>query len=376
MSRTVCLAADAMAYPTGGGHLWVYLNWALSLQAAGCRVIWLERVHPQQPPERWVPAARELVDRVRGFGLDAPLCVYRTVEGEPVDEAPAGTMALRDAYSADALVSLRYGLNGDIVRRFRRSALVDIDPGLLQVWTAQGQVALPRYDRYFSIGENMTGPGSRIPDTGHAWTHTPPCVALDAWVSGPPPAGARFTTVTHWYADEWVTDRGDAYCNNKREGFLPYLDLPARTSVPLELAVCLGDDPLERAGLERRGWSIRESSDVSSTPAEYQSYIRGSLGEFSCAKPSCLRLQAAWVSDRTICYLAAGRPVVVQHTGPSRFLPDAGGMFRFRTPDEAVRALETVMGDYAAQSVLARRLAEDYFDGRRVAGRLLDELMG
>ena len=376
MRRTVCLAADAMAYPAGGGHLWVYLNWALSLQAAGCRVIWLERVHPKQRPEHWVPLARKLVGGVRGLGFAGVLCAYRTVEGEPLEEAPPGTMALRDALSADALISLRYGLNGDIVRRFRRSALVDIDPGLLQVWAAQGQVALPRYSRYFTIGENMSGPASRIPDTGHAWTHIPPCVALDAWASGPPPAGARFTTVTHWYADEWVTDRGDTYCNNKREGFLPYLDLPAQTSAPLELAACLGHDPLERAGLERRGWSIKEAAEVSGTPANYREYIRGSLGEFSCAKPSCLRLQAAWASDRTICYLAAGRPVVVQYTGPSRFLPDAGGMFRFHTPDEAARALEAVMNDYAAQSVLARRLAEDYFDGRRVAARVLDELIG
>ncbi len=376
MNRTVCLAADAMAYPTGGGHLWVYLNWALSLQAAGCRVIWLERVHPKADPARWVPAARDLADRVRGFGLEAPLALYRTVEGEPVPEAPPGTLSLRDALGADALFSLRYGLNGDIVRRFRRSALVDIDPGLLQVWAAQGQVVLPAYDRYFTIGENMSGPGSRIPDTGRAWEHTAPCVALGTWASCAPPAGARFTTVTHWYADEWVTDRGDTYCNNKREGFLPYLDLPARTRAPLELAVCLGGDGLERAGLERRGWHIRESADVSATPADYRDYIRGSLGEFSCAKPSCLRLQAAWVSDRTICYLAAGRPAVVEHTGPSRFLPDAGGLFRFRNPDEAVRALEAVMEDYAEQSVLARRLAEDYFDGRRVAGRVLDALIG
>jgi len=104
---------------------------------------------------------------------------------------------------------------------------------------------------------------------------------------------------------------------------------------------------------------------------EYASYIGQSLGEFSCAKPSCIRLQNAWLSDRTLCYLAAGKPAVVQHTGPSRFIPEAAGLFRFHDLPEAVSCLEGVMHDYENQCRLARALVEERFDARKVAAQLL-----
>jgi len=88
-----------------------------------------------------------------------------------------------------------------------------------------------------------------------------------------------------------------------------------------------------------------------------------------------LRLQNAWISDRTICYLASGKPAVVQHTGPSRFLPDAGGLFRFRTLDEAAACLEAVGDDYDRQCQLARSLAEEFFDARTVLRRVLDRAL-
>ena len=93
-------------------------------------------------------------------------------------------------------------------------------------------------------------------------------------------------------------------------------------------------------------------------------------------KPACVRLQNAWVSDRTLCYLASAKPAVVQHTGPSRFLPEAAGMFRFRNLQEAARCLEQVAGDYERQCRLARALAEEHFDARKVVGRLLERALG
>ncbi len=120
---------------------------------------------------------------------------------------------------------------------------------------------------------------------------------------------------------------------------------------------------------------MRHSHDVSSTPWEYQDYIQYSLGEFSCVKPSCIRLQNAWVSDRTLCYLASGKPAVVEHTGPSRFLPDAAGLFRFRDVGEAVRCLETAAADYEGQCRLARALAEEYFDAPKVVGSVLERAL-
>ena len=140
---------------------------------------------------------------------------------------------------------------------------------------------------------------------------------------------------------QWVEDAGGYYRNDKRSGFEPFLDLPRHTAQPLELALCLADDEGDdRRVLQERGWRVRHAYSVTSTPWDYQGYIQASQGEFSCVKPSCVRLANAWVSDRTLCYLASGKPAVVQHTGPSRFLPDAEGLFRFRDVGEAARCLE------------------------------------
>jgi len=120
---------------------------------------------------------------------------------------------------------------------------------------------------------------------------------------------------------------------------------------------------------------LRDSRQAVTTPEDYRRYVQQSRGEFTCVKPSCVHLQNAWVSDRSLCYLASGKPVIIEHTGPSRILPDAAGMFRFRTPDEAVRCIETVAADYDHQCRLARALAEEHFDARKVAARLLERAL-
>jgi hypothetical protein len=191
-----------------------------------------------------------------------------------------------------------------------------------------------------------------------------------------PGRDAAFTTVSHWAMDEWEVGDDGLYSNDKRTGFLPFLDLPRHTSQPLELALCLapGEED-EQEALQKGGWRVRHSYDVASTPWEYQRYIQESLGEFSCVKPSCIHLQNAWVSDRTLCYLASGKPAVVEHTGPSRVLPDSAGLFRFRDVEEAVRSLERVAGDYERQCALARAVAEEHFDAQKVVGSVLERAL-
>src|SRR5258705_9371661 len=117
-------------------------------------------------------------------------------------------------------------------------------------------------------------------------------------------------------------------------------------------------DVQDRKDLEQRGWRVRPSRDVAGTPEAYQAYIRSSRGEFSCAKRSCLKFQNAWISDRTLCYLASGKPAVVQHTGPSSFLPNGEGLFRFHTPEDAVAAFQSINARYEHHSRAARQIAE------------------
>jgi hypothetical protein len=372
MTTCVCLSANTLTYPEGGGHLWIYLNWALGLKALGCRVQWLEAVAPDVPAEQARALTASLRDRLGPFGLAEGVALC-SEGGGPL---PAGLAELGPDFGADLLLNFQYGLGPRVVGRFRRSALVDIDPGLLQTWMAEGSLHVARHDVHFTIGETVGRPGARFPDGGREWHHTPPCVALDWWPPMPAAEGAAFTTVSHWSTEETVEEAGEWYQNDKRAGFLPYLDLPRRTSVPLELALCLASDEEEdRSLLREHGWHVRDASTVTATSGDYQRYVQASRGELSCAKPSYVRLPSAWVSDRTICYLASGKPVVVQHTGESRLLPDAAGMFRFRDVDEAARHLEAVTADYERQRRLAQALAEEHFDARKVVRRVLERAL-
>jgi hypothetical protein len=375
VSPTVCLSARAIGYTTGGGHLWVYLNWALGLRALGCQVIWLEKVEPNVSAHEAQANVASLKSRLENYGL-AECVALCSFTGEPLPQDVAeGCLDLEAAAEADLLLDLEYS-EPEIVGRFQGVALVDIDPGLLQMWVRQGAIKLADYDVYFTIGETVGQAGSRIPDLGVQWQYTPPCVALNSWPAHRAAREAAFTTVSHWHTEEWEEDADGIYLNDKRTGFLPFLDLPRYTNQPLELALYLvPDDDHEMVALQQKGWRVRHSPTVTSTLADYQRYIQNSLGEFSCAKPSCLRMQNAWVSDRTLCYLASGKPAVVQHTGPSDFLPDSAGLFRFRDVNEAARCLEEAAGDYERQCALARTLAEEYFDAEKVVGGVLERAL-
>jgi hypothetical protein len=373
LSTKICLAANTLTYPQGGGHRWPYLNLALGLGGLGCEVIWLEAVDPNLDPAERQAFVAALQKHLRPYGLAKSIALFSSSE-QPLEFAPGeGWLGLEVALDADLLLNLAYDIPAEVVNRFRRSALLDIDPGLLQIWVSQGAVTLARHDLYFTTGETVGKAGSGIPALGFAWQHVPPVVALDWWPAKSPPAHtqASFTTVTHW-GDAWVEYDGESYSNTKRDGFMPFLDLPSLTSQRLELAVFIGDDAPEQRTWESHGWRISDPYLVAPTPWDYQKYIQQSKGEFSCVKPSCVRLQNAWISDRTLCYLSSGRPAIVQHTGPSKLQPDAAGLFRFRNLAEAARHLETVASDYERQCRLARALAEEHFDARKVGKRMLE----
>ena len=367
------MSANTLGYPTGGGHLWVYLNWALGLRALGCDVIWLERIAPSRQDSLAARIAA-LRRRLAPYGFADRLAVCHAPGVSVPAEVAKECLDLAAAAEADLLVNFRYGEPPEVVGRFRKSALIDIDPGLLQLWVHEGWIRPAVYDAYFTTGETVGRPGALFPDLGIEWKYTPPCVSLDWWPRCAAPGETAFTTVAHWYG-EVMGSGADAFLNAKGEAFMSLLDLPRRTRQPLELALDLAADDPERRLLCEAGWRVRSSAAVAATPWEYQRYVQDSRGEFSCAKPSCARLENAWISDRTLCYLASGRPAVVEHTGPSRILPDGAGLFRFRGVEDAARCLEEVAADYERQCRLARSLAEDLFDARRGARSVLERTL-
>jgi hypothetical protein len=376
MTITVCFAAKNLYYPKGGGHLWVSLNWVLGLRALGCEVIWLEPVDPSTPVREVRALTGMLKSRLQDFGLGNSVALS-SLSGKPLDPAVTeGCIDIaRASERATLLVNLRYDLPAEHVRSFRRSVLLDIDPGLLQMWIAVGRYSLAPHDLYFTVGETVGTPAARFPSFGVEWQYTRPPVFLPEWPPAPASPNAAYTTVAHWWGDR--TMFGDMLISEeKRDSFLEYLDLPSRIAPQLELALTLGDaEERERSFWGDYGWRIQDSHAFTATPERYRDYLQRSRGEFSCAKPSCMQLQNAWISDRSICYLASGKPAVVQHTGPSRFLPDDKGLFRFRNIDEAVRAIFVIESDYENQCRAARALSEEYFDAQKVIGHFLERAL-
>lgn len=407
MTYVVLSAKDVAQSADVGGHFWVFAQYAATLRDLGCRVGWLEYFEPTGEDRLDRRLVDRFIRRLSRLGLGQDVILYRQGENGHLEFTMGDPGQLdRMADEADLLLNFDYGIDQEVADRFRRRALVDIDPGLLQFWVSVGQLRLSVHDRYFTTGETVGTPAARFPDCGIRWQHVRPPVCLRLWPVAHTPEAEAFTTVSSWWggagSGEWITDGRDlVFENNKRVSFLAHLDLPRRTAQPLELALALGsgdehllrapdrsawkpqrpapkgatgyvDDATDVALLRQHGWRIRLAKEVAGSPERYRAYVRGSRGEFSCAKPSCSFFQNAWISDRTICYLASGKPAVVQDTGPSDYLPHGEGLFRFRSTEEAVESLARVNADYPRQCRAAREIAETYFDAEPIVTAILD----
>lgn len=383
MTIVVISPYRATKYLDRAGNFWVYLQYALGLQAIGCDVHWLERIERpgegsraglDAPP---VEQARLLADTLNRFGISNPPILYTTdsesaEQFEPTYIGVGELDAERLFRRADLLLNFHQKINPELLARFRRTSLVDIDPGLLQYWISSGQLDVPDHDVYFTIGETVGTPRAKFPDCGIEWIPIRPPVFLEWWPLAISREFAPFTTVSSWYSSEYVLEGEGYWDNNKRISWLDLIALPTLTDQPLEIATYFGaKDAAERLLLEQNGWRVQHAGHVAGTPERYRAYVQSSRGEISCAKPSCMRFENAWISDRTVCYLASGKPAVVQDTGPSAYIPEGHGLHRFSTPQEAAAAIAEVNADYFRQSRAARELAEAYFDATRVATRIV-----
>lgn len=273
----------------------------------------------------------------------------------------------------DLLFDMRYDLPHRLLTHARCSALLDIDPGHLHYSLQGGGYPQPRHDTFFTIGEKV-GRDVFSAGTGRAWIYTPPCVFLPEWPVSAAPYDAPWTTVAHWWTDNcWMPDpkTGVLFCDDKRVGFEAFMTLPARVPARFELALCIGDHPEEKARIEGHGFKVLDSYSVASTPLQYRAFIQSSAGEFSAAKPSCVRYQTAWISDRTICYLASGKPCVVEDTGPSTVLPSGKGLHRVRDTEAAAAALVRISDHYEDEAREARQIAQSIFDATKVCRKVL-----
>jgi ATP-binding cassette, subfamily B, bacterial len=234
---------------------------------------------------------------------------------------------------------------------------------------------LDQHVAYFTWGLNFGNPDCALPwARPYPFIPSPPPAVLDFWDNDVVPDGAPFTTIGNWrqpYRN--VRHGGKVYRWSKHEQFLKILDLPLRSQAPIELALSSYEDE-DHLLLAEHGWRVRPGLELSSTLDGYRDYIVGSAGELSVAKEQNVHFRSGWFSERSVTYLAAGRPVILQDTGFGAALPIGEGLFAFTDLDEAVEAIEAARSDPERHRRAAREIAREFLSHEVVLGHMLEHV--
>jgi len=311
----------------------------------------------------------------------------------------------RWAYRAEPLGGRAFGISElDLARLYRRADAVinlhgatafrdehlrvpiriylETDPVRPQIEVARGEARaielLAGHTHHFTFAENLGAADCRVPVGRFEYRPTRQPVVLDWWAqedsssNGQAPARAAFTTISSWRQSgrdiEWD---GETYVWSKHAEFLKFIELPRRTAQPLELALAADNETIQL--IRGHGWRTIDAVTLSKDIVPYRQYILGSRGEFTVAKDQYVRPRSGWFSDRSACYLAAGRPVITQDTGFAKILPTGRGLFAFETIEDVLCALEAIDRDYAGHCRAALEVAREHFAAEKVLTSLLNQ---
>jgi hypothetical protein len=367
-----------------GGEAWVRLSWALGLKKLGFRVHFVEAIAREKCADARGAAAdfdacenRAYFRRVaEQFGLERSATLVE--EGGERTSGLSWAELLELADAAELLVNISGHLAVEpLLRRVRRKAYIDIDPGFTQYWHAEGLAGarLSGHDFFFTIGENVGTSGCPIPTAGIPWRPTRQPVVLDDWPIARAGDPDRFTTVANWRSSFGPVRHGARTFGLKVHEFRKFIDLPARARAQFEIALNIHPaDDRDLKSLQAHGWAIIDAFAAASDPSAFRRFVQSSGAEFSAAQGIYVDTQSGWFSDRTVRYLASGKPVLVQDTGFGRHLPVGEGLLSFRTLEEAVAGVARIMDDYEHHCRAARAIAEEFFDANRILRRLIEDV--
>jgi hypothetical protein len=377
----VVLAGSLGEYLEGGGYWWNRLQYLLGLRQLGHDVVWLDLLGSEGDPGQDRRRVDTLLARLAQFGLASTAIVLLHDSGSPDHVAESFTLFnatperfRRIVRDADVLWNLCGAAKQPLLSMFKRRALIDLDPGVYQLSALTWDMGLSDHEVFFTVGTKMHDDDCEVPDLGVEWHPITPMVFLPRWSVAPDPGpDAPFTSITQWeWREMWLDGR--ILSRSKREAYLRYLDLPRETGLPCELAANF--DPRDDTGdpelLRSHGWRLAHPHEQAGTPFAYRRYIEGSRAELLCPKPIYRDLNTGWLSDRSACYLATGRPVVCEDTGFSDRFPTGDGLLAFRDFDGAAAAMEDVHAHYPRHMAAARELATELFDSRRGLSAMLE----
>jgi hypothetical protein len=254
----------------------------------------------------------------------------------------------------------------------RRRIFIDGDPGFAQFSLANGDgdlvATIARCERLFTIGQRIGTNDCPIPTLDREWGKTVFPVVLSHWHAANDGEAEYFTSIMQWQSYKDVTYDGVKY-GNKASEFTKFIDLPGSTRQSFLVALS-GGRPQELASY---GWCVTEGWVASCTPQAYQNFIQSSRAEFGVAKHGYVQTRGGWFGDRSICYLASGKPVLVQDTAQTDWLPTGEGLLTFRDRSEALNGIDRINADYDRHCRDARALAEEYFASDAVLSDLLED---
>jgi hypothetical protein len=265
--------------------------------------------------------------------------------------------------------------------RIRNLIYIESDPGVEQVRIDSGDTKqrqfLDAFHHLFTFGENIGTNLFPVPLHGIEWKPTRQPVVTDFWFDSGEPVQASlpkiFTSICNWSTagSKDIQWRESTYLWSKSLEFLRFVEAPLRSQADFELVTDIKDDHERQLFLDN-GWTLRLPYELSADWQTYRDYIATSWAEFTCAKDQYIRLNTGWFSDRSACYLAAGRPVITQETGFTSHYGGSEGLFSFSSMEEIVEAVAMVRADYPRHSRAAREIAKEYFEATTVLRSLLE----
>jgi hypothetical protein len=369
------------------GVVWQVLHYLIGLERLGFEVYYVEwrgnwLPHPIDPAADagWPRVMVGEVLQEHGFSGRWICRADHVAPGSTFGDLPAGELP-RLYREAEAVINLTasHTLEGDQLC-CRRRVYLETDPGLPQVRLSTGDERMwdlvRAHTHHFTFAENLYGSDCLLPRPELRYLPTRQPVVLDLWQPPAAPYCRAFTTIAKWKKSRKqrvISLNGETYQWSKDLEFARFLDLPQRTSQRLELALATVPEH-DRAMLEEHGWEVADAAAVSRSLEEYQHYVHFSRGEFTVAKDINIRTRSGWFSDRSACYLAAGKPVINQDTGFDNVLPTGEGLFSFRTMDDILAAFDRINTNYEKHSRAAFEIAREYFDAGKVLGDLLEHI--
>ena len=377
---TIIVAGMIAADPHQGGATWAVLQYVLGLRQLGHEVYFIEPI----AAEKLQPGGTDLSGSVnaayfrsvmRQFALEshAALLLAGTAHTEGLPYHRLRSIAAR----SDCLINIS-GMLADaaLTESIPVRVYLDLDPCFNQLWSAaEGiNVGFDGHTHFVTIGTALGDADCAIPTCGRSWIATRQPVVLSEWPRAGRVAHDAFTTVANWRGYGSITYNRVFY-GQKAHAWRRLIALPTQTHEQFLVALAIHpDETRDLASLSAHGWTLIDPAHVTSTPDRYRSFVQGSKGEIGVAKSGYATSRCGWFSDRSVCYLASGRPVVTQETGFSRFLPTGEGLFAFETTDQARAGVDAVARDYPRHSRAARAIAEEYFDSSRVLPQLLERV--